>query len=189
MNKATFVFIIQERCCFLFCILKLILIMDNVLFTFNPNTSEQSLYFIGGLILFIVCLLLFFFSLKNNKKLLLLFSGFIGIVALGTSIFSYLTENRILPVQLYENGISSTKGFINFNDIEMIKLDEFKEHSKYPIQKDGQLVVLDQTKLLIIKEYNSTTHVLSGLNYPVNDIYNELETLVQQWREKNKSEK
>ncbi len=162
--------------------------MNEALFSFEPNTSELSLYYIGGAIVVLLCILGFMYAMKTNKKLLLLFSGFMGIIALGTGIFSYLTINRLNTVQLYENGLTTPRGTLTFDKIRTIKLEEFKEHSKYPVQRGGEFISIDTARVILVEEYGGDIHLISEENYPIDSIFGHLSVLVGQWREKHPPE-
>ncbi len=159
--------------------------MNEVLFSFEPNTSELSTYLFLGIGLFILCSFLFIYALIQNKKLLLLFAGFLGIIALGTSIFSGLTQQKLTTVQIYKNGISTPHGEVTFDNIRSIKMEQLKEHSKYPVQRDGEFITIDTANVILVEENNGKIHLLSEDNYPLTSIYKELAILVNQWREEN----
>lgn len=162
--------------------------MTEILYSFEPNTSDLHFYMILGIISFLVCAALFYYSLKKNKQLLLMFSGFIGCIALGVAIFSKINQNKLPKVQLYENGLVTPQGKVNFDDIRKIEMKEIEEHSKFPIQKGGKMIAIDTVKLILIEEYSGKAHVLAKANYPVDEIFGKLSILVENYREKNEKE-
>jgi hypothetical protein len=159
--------------------------MNEILHVFEPNTRELSIYLIGGVALFVICTVLFVVALRKNKKLLLLFSGFIGITAVGTALFSGLTQNRMDTVTLYQNGMHMPDRQLTFDEIRMIKLEEVRQNSKFPIHREGRPIMVDSTSLLLVEEYGGRVHVLSRENYPIDSIFKELSVLVNDWREKH----
>ena len=162
--------------------------MTEVLYSFEPDTSELNFYMILGIISFVICAGLFYYSLKKNKQLLLLFSGFIGFIALGVAVFSKVNQEKLPIVQLYENGLTTPQGKVSFDDIRKIEMKEIEEHSKFPIEKDGKMIVIDTINLILIEEYSGKAHALSNVNYPLDDIFGKLSILVENYQKKNEEE-
>lgn len=151
--------------------------MNEAIYSFEPNVSELNSYMIIGIILFIICAGLFFFSLKKNKQLLLLFSGFIGITALGIGIFSYVNQTKLPVVQLYENGLITPHGKVNFDQIKKIELTDIEKNTIFPSEGDT-------SKLIIIEEYSKKVHVLAEDNYPLAEIFEKLDVLIKTYQAK-----
>lgn len=160
--------------------------MTEILYTFEANTSELNYYMILGLIAFFICALLFFYSIKKHKPLLMMFSGFLGIIGLGVSVLTYVNQTKLPTIQLFENGMTTPQGQVHFDNIRKIELKELKEHSKYPIHKDGQMITLDTSRLILIEEYSGKAHVMSEVNYPLTEIFGQLSVLVKNYQDKNK---
>ncbi len=159
--------------------------MDEILYTFSSTTTELDSYLYLGISALILCIGLFYYSYKNNKKLLLLFSGFIGIIALGTALFSGLTSHKLGDIQLYKDGIIIQNKTFDFKDIKMIKIENIDQLSKYPIHRDGNPIIIDSSQLLLIESRKHGFHLISNIHYDINSIYNKLEILLKDWRERN----
>ncbi len=162
--------------------------MEDIIFSFEPHTRELNLFLYTGILFSVLGMIGFVYALKKNKKLLLLFSGFIGVIALGTAIFSGLTRERLITVQLYKNGITTPRGAVTFDKIKTIKLEELKEHSKYPVQRGGEFISIDTARVILVEEYDGKIHLISEENYPLDSIFNVLGLLVEQWREEHPPE-
>ncbi len=165
---------------------KLIEEVEEALYTFPANAGEDQKYMILSIIVFLAALGLVFLSGRKQWRFAQLLFGFVAFIALGTGIFSFLTAERLQPVNLYKDSISVPRGNILFKDILKIQVEELKEHSKYPIQKDGQLYVIGQTDLMVIEKRDGSSYLLSEENYPLDSIYAKLEILVEDWREEKK---
>lgn len=159
--------------------------MTEILYSYEPDTSELYFYMILGIISFFICAFLFYYSLKKHKQLLLIFSGFIGVISLGVSIFCYINQTKLPTVELFENGITTPQGQVSFDQIRKIELKEIKEHSKYPIEKNGQMIVIDTVHLILIEEYSGKAHVMSEANYQLEPMFGKLSILVKAYQEKN----
>jgi len=162
--------------------------MTEILYSYEPDLSELQFYMILGLVSFCICAFLFYYSLKKHKQLLLIFSGFIGVIGLGVSIFCYINQTKLPTVQLFEDGMITPQGQVNFDQIRKIELKEIKEHSKYPIEKDGQMITIDTVHLILIEEYSGKAHVMSEANYPLIPMFDKLSILVTAYQGKNKPE-
>jgi len=154
--------------------------MNEAIYSFEPNVSELSNYMVLGFILFIICAGLFYYSLKKHKKLLLLFSGFIGVTALGIGIFSYINQTKLPIVQLYENGLSTPQGKVTFDQIRKIELTDIEKNTIFPSEGDT-------SKLIIIEEYSKKVHVLAEDNYPLLEIFGKLDGLIKIHKEKKEA--
>lgn len=115
----------------------------------------------------------------------MMFSGFIGIMALGIAVFSYWKTTKLPAVHLYSTGISTPEGMATFDKIKKIDFMTEEQFSKYPIQRSGKKIAIDTMRLILVEEYSGKVHVISEHNYPIHDIFNQLKPLVQAYKETN----
>lgn len=162
--------------------------MEEILIRFDPleNSSEIAVWagVAVGIIGFALSVWLFLRKEKGKDRqrniILAMLLFFLGMIAFGTSFFTFWTQKKTGPVLIYENAIETTFGKSYFQDIKNASITVAGNKSLVnPNQQRGA------TRLLLIEEHEGKAHVLSEDNYKIEAILNKLRGAVQDW-EKSK---
>jgi len=153
---------------------------DNLEYVFEVQAGVNNLWIGLGIMLIILCFgaAVFLFryqrlSSKMRATLAMLFF-FFGLLATGTTVFSYLGQAKLDPVKIYSDRITTTYGTAQFSDIQNARI--IKDQDRSLINQD---IVRRETALLYIEEKGGKVHVLSAEQYPVEDILQRMRELIK----------
>ena len=113
---------------------------------------------------------------QRNIILAMLFF-FLSMIALGTSFFTFWTQQKTGPVLIYADAVESSFGKTYFKDLKDASITV--AGSKSLVNPNQQR---NATRLLLIEQYDGKVHVLSEENYHIETILNKLRTAIQEWR-------
>lgn len=128
---------------------------------FEPNLLGNNTTLWISLGLMVLGFVLTFMFFKKYKTLALL-TFFVGIIATCSTIFSFWSQQKLIPVELDATKLVTPYGETQLSEIKAAYIRGENEKST--------IIREDDTKLLIIVERTNKTHVLSELNYPVDTI-------------------
>ncbi len=158
--------------------------MEEILIRFDPieNSSEIAVWagVAVGIIGFALSVWLFLRKEEGKDRqrniILAMLLFFLGMIALGTSFFTFWTQKKTGPVIIYVDAIETTYGKSFFRDIKNASITVAGNKSLVnPNQQRGA------TRLLLIEEHEGKAHVLSEENYKIEAILNKLRGAVQDW--------
>lgn len=148
-------------------------LMNTVLHTYIPDSSyfNQTTWWCLGIVAF--CAIAFFFNIRrkqsNTKNLISMLLGFIGLIAIGSSVFSFLTSKRIGQVRVYEDRIETSEGTINAKQIKKAYIHESTPSTPFKLNELGE-----EALLLLIEEKDGQVHVFSEQNYDIQQMLKDL---------------
>lgn len=155
--------------------------MGNLTETFvASNQSNEMIFWLAilfgtfGLVSAILLLWRKWIKDYNYRLLVGMLLFFMGIIGLGTAFFARLTTHKLGPVELYESGMISPYGAVLYTNIKdaYIHMDQ----QKSLINPDQ---VQRKTRILIIEEQSGKTHALSEINYPIEEVFQNLKDAVR----------
>lgn len=157
--------------------------MNDAIAVFEPMMTEDSQYMWGGLICAILAFsgMLYVFWRKfeyheqNKKWLLAMLLFFVFLIASGTTVFSFLSYQRLDQVAVYQDYLKIGNRQIPFEQIKQVKLEKSQQKSMV-----NPNIVTNSIQLLIIEELSGKVSVLSEKNYKVNDIMNTLNATIKE---------
>lgn len=160
--------------------------MEEILVRFEPiqDSSNISMWIgvlvgLGGIGL---CAWLFLkkeegLNRQRNIILAMLFF-FVGMIAFGTSFFTFWTQQKTGSVIIYANAVETTFGKTKFQDLK---------NASITVAGNKSLVNPNQqrntTRLLLIEEHDGKAHILSEDNYQIEAILNKLKGAVREFEE------
>ena len=101
---------------------------------------------------------------------------FVGMIAVGTSFFTYWTQKKTGPVLIYADAVETSYGKSYFRDVKNASITVAGNKSLVnPNQQRGA------TRLLLIEQHDGKVHVLSEDDYKIEAILNKLRGAVQEW--------
>lgn len=162
----------------------------ELLQTYEAVTEQDSMFmWIAGVVIGVALTFLHLsfqnseFKAKythNMRMLIGMLAFFALLIASGTLMFSWLTKAKLGPVSLYENRIQTPYGTTEFKAIKDIYFEESVEQTW--LGTNGK-----RSKLLMIAEKKGNGHVLSEMNYPIQQIGNELKAAISKWKQKKET--
>lgn len=162
--------------------------MEEILIRFDPLANNSGIAVWAGAIVSLVgfALAAWLFVKKEEGKdrqhniIIAMLLFFLGMIAAGTSFFTFWTQQKTGPVIIYADAIETTYGKSSFRDIKNASITVAGNKSLVnPNQQRGA------TRLLLIEQHDGKAHVLSEENYKIEAILNKLRGAVQEW-EKSK---
>lgn len=160
--------------------------METILYSFDPNHGNSNTTLWVAIIITLISLAILIFLLrrkvdyeKRNQNLLIaMLTFFVFLIATGTSFFSFWEQQKIGPVLIFENAISTPYGKADFQNIRNAHIEVTRQKSWVNPQQGKNAV-----QLLIIEEKNKKVHVLSELNYDIITILGSLRETIGKWKE------
>jgi hypothetical protein len=144
--------------------------MDTVCFSPTLDEINKSIWLLILLGIIGLTLLILVKSgrikvIPKYKHLFLLLGGFILIISLGLSTFSFWTKSKITTICFHESHFTFSGMEYDYANIEKVYL--FQDR-----QKEGLIQVGEPNSflLLIIETSDRRQHVLSEVNYNVNEL-------------------
>ncbi|MBX2875990.1 MAG: hypothetical protein KTR30_27970 [Saprospiraceae bacterium] len=162
--------------------------MEEILIRFDPLESSSGIAVWAGVLVSVIafglCTWLFLKKEegKNRQRniIIAMLLFFLGMIAAGTSFFTFWTYQKTGPVLIYADAVETTYGKSYFRDIKNASITVAGNKSLVnPNQQRGV------TRLLLIEQHDGKAHVLSEENYKIEAILNKLRGAVQEW-EKSK---
>ncbi len=154
-------------------------LVDGIDYQFQPIipwTEHWIFYF--ALLLFIILLEVIIYynkSIKNHyKTLYALVLGFIFVIIMFTSIFQYISNQKIKELKIQKDSILSGNEKIFYSDIESISIENISNTS--PILPSSK----DTTRCIFIDIKEKPTLVLSSNNFKVDSIYKVFKQFIAQ---------
>ena len=153
--------------------------MDKPLYSFASINQGLNGWLIAPLLIAALCLAGILYFRKNTtldynrRNIIVMVLSFIGIIGVGTAAMKLYSQWRLKPVEIYTNRIVTPYGETPLSNISdfYIKLE-----NKYkPLRTD---IVLDSAHYFFLIEKNEKTHVLSQGDYPIYDILDNLNRVI-----------
>lgn len=156
----------------------------EIITTFEASTNQDQFFiWISLAVILISAAAGAFLLLKkpanlnyNMRMLLAMLCFFSFIIAAGTLVFSFLTQQKLSPVVLYTNAIETPYGQASFENISDVYFEKNPRKTVFGASKD------ENYRLLIIEEKGKKGHLLSEANYPINQIAGELKEAMRSWQ-------
>ena len=108
-------------------------------------------------------------SQRNIQKVISLLLGFAVLLASGSAFFSWLTSNRIGPVEVFSDRIITNEATIPAKQIKKAYMFQSTPNSIFQLNALG-----DSSLLFIIEEFSGKTHVFAEDNYPIQQMMDDL---------------
>jgi len=163
--------------------------MEEILKRFEPVYGNSSFMLWGtivaGLLFFGLCAWLLFKKEEGQKRqlniILAMLFFFFGMISLGTSFFTFWTQQKTGPVIVFTDAVETVYGRVSFDQLKNASITTMGNQSRInPQQQRGG------SRLLLLEEDNGKAHVLSEDNYDIQQIYNAIKSAVKKWEEENK---
>lgn len=140
---------------------------------FNPISDGGFNTFIISTAVALVALGIFVWHFKkggsrenyNMRMLISMLLFFTFAISGSTAVLSSMKYKKTSPVSIYENGLETTYGSVEFKEIKNASIIADKSPSYVNPNQSTRI-----TRLLIIEEKSGKTHVLSEEDYPIQDI-------------------
>lgn len=153
--------------------------MDQIIHTYAPTGSYLSQTMVWSIVILGICLISILFlqrrkrsaSSKNMYSLGVMLLGFISLLAATSAFFSWLTNERIGEVIVYQDRIETNEGTILASEIKRAYLHQSTPNTPF------KLNALGDTTLLLIFEMSGKVEkdfVFSEENYPIKKMMEEL---------------
>jgi len=161
------------------------LMMDTPIHILEPITFMATLITAIFTILSLAILgLLFYLNKKemsyDEAKRRGLYSILLGIALLlttSTAVLNFWNSFKFKPIKLYADAIETPRGKVNLKDIQnaYIYVDRPMTISTPPPDS-----LMNYDKMLVLEEFDKTSHVMSEENYPIEDILEKLRAIVKE---------
>lgn len=161
--------------------------MEAPIHIFEPITFKANL--ITAIFTLLTIGIIGFLIYLNKKEMTYdeakrrgLYSILLGVAVLltsSTAVLNYWNSFRFKPIKLYSDAIETPRGKVLLEDIQnaYIYLDKPMTISTPPPDS-----LMNYDRLLILEEFNQTSHVMAEENYPIDKILEKIRELA----EKNK---
>lgn len=158
--------------------------MEEILIRFDPLENSSTMAVWAGVLVGIAgfALATWLFLKKEEGKnrqrniIIAMLLFFVGMIAVGTSFFTYWTQKKTGPVLIFADAVETSYGKSYFRDVKNASITVAGHKSLVnPNQQRGA------TRLLLIEEHEGKVHVLSEDNYKIEAILNKLRGAVQEW--------
>lgn len=159
--------------------------MDELIKSYQPVHSEDELYlWLGALVAILafgamafVIRKEFSYEEQSSKWLIALLLFIVGLIASGTAVFSWLSQERIGKVDIYADHLVLGKTEIPFDQIKKINIA--KEQEKSFVNPN---MVQKEYELLFVEDVEGKVFVVSGQAYPVREMLQEARQAIDQWK-------
>lgn len=151
--------------------------MDNPTFPilFYPATSSETIWLAVFSILAVVAVVL---ALRYRNKGLSMMLIFVAVILGGSTVFSYLTEQRTGQVEVYPDRLKTMYGHIPFETIKTVRVAYGKPSTGMMPQ-----VITDQDRYLVIEMFgNERLTALPALVYPIDSIKAAIDRNYAAWK-------
>lgn len=155
----------------------------EVLHQFDPNTSNQQLNFWLATLIAVMAFGGLIYLLKrkaanyNQNMLFAMLLFFTFLIASSTAFFTKWSQLKTGKVKLYPNSIETAYGVVTFGQIKKAYL-----HDNHQSSFINPNVKRKTIKMLIIEEMNGKVHVLSEVDYDINEIFRLLKKTIEEWK-------
>lgn len=140
---------------------------------FQPQNSTDLTYFIIGLLAGIGGMLGAWLLLRKSRKtqqsLIAMLLFFVGLIGLGTALFSYMSYRLVDEVVVTDTHFRSGYGETALADIKVMKIVTDRQSSFV-----NPSITQKSTRVLLIEEKSGRIHSLSELHYDITAIMREL---------------
>ena len=164
--------------------------MEEPIYVFDPITFQATL--ITGVFTFLSVVILGFLIYLNKKEMTYdeakrrgLYSILLGIALLlttSTAVLNFWNSLKFTSIKLYKDAIETPRGKVAFEDIQNAYIYIDKPMTITTPPHDS---LMNYNRLLILEEFDKTSHVMAEENYPIEDILEKIKLLA----EKNKENK
>jgi hypothetical protein len=159
--------------------------MNELVKAYEPVQSEDELYlWLGGLVAVLAFGAMAFvirreFSYEEHSKkwLIALLLFIVGIIASGTAVFSWLSQQRLGKVEIYSDHLVLGKTEIPFDQIKRINIE--KEQEKSFVNPN---IVEKEYELMFVEDLQGRLYVVSEEAYPVREVLRELRQAIDEWK-------
>ncbi len=156
-------------------------VMKELIKSYEPAQSEDQLYLWLGVIVGVAAFTAmgmvirkkFSYEEQTKKWLIALLLFFLGLIAGGTALFSWLAYQRAGVVNIYADHLELGKRSIPFDRIKKIHIEKEKETSFV-----NPNIVQEEYELMFIEDTEGGLYVISEKSYPVREIMKELKQLM-----------
>ncbi len=142
---------------------------------FHPLTSAYSSTFWISLLLAILALAYLLWSFKNKASktrytsIFQLLAGFLFLLSIGSAFMTWLTRDKIGPVQIGAEQIEFADKQIKYNEIANAYIHTEKNTSAF-----NSTLILDTSFFLIIEEIKGRNHIFSREEYDILNMVKEI---------------
>jgi hypothetical protein len=165
--------------------------MDTLIKSYQPIRSEDELYlWIGAVVALLafgamgfVIRKEFSYEEQSKKWLIALLLFIVGLIASGTAVFSWLSQQRIGKVAIYTDHLILGKTEIPFGQIKRINIEREEEKSFV-----NPNIVQKKYDLLFIENLEGEVFVVSGQAYPVREMLQGVRQAIDKWKNRSDSE-
>ena len=153
--------------------------MDEPLYIFEPETFTATLLTVVFALLSVGIVLGMIFiqkkkmSYQANKRkgLYLILLGILFLLTSATGILNFWNSFGFKPVKIYQTAIEMPDATIEFGDIRKAYIYVDKPMTVTAPVNDS---LMNYKRLLIVEEFDRTTHVVAEANYPIVDILDKM---------------
>ncbi len=159
--------------------------MDTPIYIFEPITFKANVITVIFTILSLVILGIIIFLNKremsyDEAKRRGLYSILLGIALLlttSTAVLNFWNSLKFKTIKLYKDSIETPRGKVAYEDIQnaYIYIDKPMTISTPPPDS-----LMNYDRLLILEQFDKTSHVMSEENYPIEDILEKIRLMAEE---------
>lgn len=159
--------------------------MNELIKLYKPVHSEDELYLWLGTLVAVLAFGAMAFVIRkefsydeqSKKWLIALLLFIVGIIASGTAVFSWLSQQRIGKVEIYADHLVLGKTEVPFDQIKKVLIE--KEREKSFVDPN---MVRKEYELLFVEDLEGKVFVVSGQAYPVREMLREIRQTIDEWK-------
>ena len=152
--------------------------MFALLSVIAPHSSPLNTQFYLMLIACVVCIILCYLLMTNRilqslnlRGLLGMLCGFIGFVALGATILTFVHAQSITPVSLENNSVTFASENIPYKEIRRHYVKPLIQQSRYSAQ-----ISTDTSMVYVIETVDKSVHLFSNAYYDMTEMKTAFDT-------------
>lgn len=158
--------------------------MEVLIHVFQPNKLKATL--ITGILVFLSIAIVWWLIRYNKKELsydakkrrgmINIVLGTVFLLTFSTAILNFWNSLKFKPIKLYSSKIEMPSGTVQFKNIQKayIFVDRPMTISTPPPDS-----LMNYDRLLIIEEFDKTSHALADENYPIEDILEKMKEITK----------
>lgn len=152
--------------------------MNTLLSIISPHSSPLNVQFYLMLVACLVCLVFCYLLMTNRilqsfnlRGLLGMLFGFIGFVALGATVLTFVHAQNITPISFENRKVSFASETIPFKDIRKHYIKPLIQQSRYSAQ-----ISTDTSMVYVIETADKSVHLFSNAYYDMLEMQKAFDT-------------
>lgn len=144
--------------------------------TFSPAPSSETIWL---LVLSVLALVGVFFAFRYRNKGFSMMLFFVAVILGGSTVFSYLTQQRTGQVEIHADHLTTIYGDVPFESIRTVRIEYGKPSTGMMPQ-----VITDQDRYLVIEMFGvERLTALPAQTYPIDSIKKAIDQSYAAWKQ------